>query len=584
MELKNENQICQNCSNEFLIEKEDFEFYAKLGVPAPTWCPHCRFIRKATFINLRTLYKRNCGNCKKSIISMYHPDTAFPVFCITCHLSDAWDAREYGGEYDFSKTFFDQFHELKNSVPHRALSQNERNGEGCEYSNFCFTSKDIYLSFMAIGSEHIKYSQHVLKHNKNCLDSLIFKNNEGGYELVQASTNYNSSFLIESDRCVDSQFLYDCSNCTNCCLSSNLRNKSYIFKNQQLTKEEYEKTVTELKLDTYSGQQKAKEEFIKIKNDAIHKYANIKNSVNATGDFIGNSKNVYQSYCLVSAENIKYAYLAANTIKDSQDLFLVGKLEECYEFMDGGRGANRAILSFGCGGGSKNMFYSDNCRGCSDCFGCVGLDKKQYCILNKQYIKEEYFDMIEKIKYHMNEMPYIDSHGRVFTFGEFFPTDLSPFAYNETVALEEEPLTKEEAIAKGYRWREIESNLYTPTITADDISDSIQDISDSITAEIIECLNEGKRETRCTGAFRILTDELSFYKQMKLPIPRYCPNCRYHDRLKWINRYCFYKRECMCELTHHEHAGKCQNNFETMYSPDRTEKIYCKDCYQKEVY
>ncbi|MEK7104676.1 MAG: hypothetical protein AAB868_01400 [Patescibacteria group bacterium] len=583
MEYQSEKRICQNCKGEFTIEPEDFGFYEKIKVPPPTWCPHCRFIRRLTFINHRSLYKRVCENCNKFMISMYHPDTIIPVWCVKCFISDAWDARDYAREYDFSRNFFEQFKELKYSIPHRTLDQNERNGEGCEYSNLCFTSKNIYLSFDVGGSEYIKYSSYVFKNNKNCIDSLFIKENDKCYEIIQAISNYNSSFLVESDQCIESHFLYDCSNCVNCCMSSNLRNKSNVFRNKQLSKEEYKKTIADLRLGTHSGQLKAKEEFLEMTKGAIHKYAHIKNSVNTVGDFIENSKNIYHCYGLVDAENTKYVFVGANTTKDSQDLVSTGRLEECYEATLAGRGGSRLIFSFSCGGGSKNLFYCDSCRGCSDCFGCVSLTKKQYCIFNKQYKKEKYEELVSKIIKQMNDMPYIDKIGNKYLFGEGFSTEISPFAYNETTAFEEQPLPKEKILSLGYKWRDMESKTYVPTIKANTLLDNINDIKDDILNEIIECSNKGKTETQCTSAFRILSDELAFYRQMNLPIPRFCPNCRYHNRLIWRNPFYFYKRQCMCELSNHNHQERCMTEFETMYSPDRTEKIYCKYCYQQEV-
>ena len=181
-------------------------------------------------------------------------------------------------------------------------------------------------------------------------------------------------------------------------------------------------------------------------------------------------------------------------------------------------------------------------------------------------------------------MPYVDKKGRVYGFGEFFPSEISPFAYNETVAFEEQPLSKEEALALGYRWRDMEAKQYIPTMDSSSLPNSIDDADDKVCGEIIGCPNNGKIETQCTGAYKILPDELQFYRQMCLPLPRYCPNCRYHERLKWKNPFRFYQRECMCEIGSHGHGAKCTNEFTTMYAPERPEKIYCKDCYQKEVY
>jgi hypothetical protein len=47
----------------------------------------------------------------------------------------------------------------------------------------------------------------------------------------------------------------------------------------------------------------------------------------------------------------------------------------------------------------------------------------------------------------MNNNPYIDKKGRVYRYGEFFPMEISPFAYNETIAQEHFSLTKEQAEA-----------------------------------------------------------------------------------------------------------------------------------------
>ena len=583
--MNSETRNCINCKKDFTIEPEDFNFYEKIGVPAPTWCPECRFIRKTTFINERSLYKGTCGNCKKSIISMYHPDLPLPVWCPKCYLSDILDARNYAQDYDFSKSFLEQFKELKFKTPHRSLDQNERNGEGCEYANYCYTSKNVYLSFFTTGgSENIKYSKCHFKNNKNCVDCWAIKDNDRGYELVRSGKNFNSSFLVESDQCIESNFLFDCSNCVNCCLSSNIRNKSFYFRNQQLSREEYKKAIENLHLETYSGQMSVRKEFEEMANKAIHRHANIKNSINVFGDFIENSKNIYHCADVLDGENIRYSHSAVRPARDSYDILFTGKLGECYEATLAGRGGNRLLFSFSCGGGSINLFYCDSCRGCADCFGCMSLSNKQYCILNKQYTKEEYFKMIGKIKVHMKEMPFVDSVGRKYGFGESFPTEISPFAYNETLAFQEQPLSKEEIVKAGYKWREPEVKNYSSTIKSEDLPDSIVGVKDEICNEIIGCPNGGDIKTQCVSAYKILPDELQFYRQMKIPLPRYCPNCRYYDRLKWKNPFRFYKRECMCGLSNHVHKNKCQNEFETMYAPERTEKIFCKECYQAEVY
>ena len=112
-----EPKQCQNCKNEFTIDAQDVEFYEKMKVPAPTWCPECRMIRRMNWRNERNLYRRKCGLTGKNIISCFSKESEITVYSNTDWFSDSWDPLSYGQNYDFSITFFKQFSELfkKNS-------------------------------------------------------------------------------------------------------------------------------------------------------------------------------------------------------------------------------------------------------------------------------------------------------------------------------------------------------------------------------------------------------------------------------------------------------------------------------------
>ena len=175
----------------------------------------------------------------------------------------------------------------------------------------------------------------------------------------------------------------------------------------------------------------------------------------------------------------------------------------------------------------------------------------------------------------MSDMPYIDSKGRIYKYGEFFPTELSPFAYNETIAQEYFPLTKEQAISQDYKWKDKDERNYPIDIKNDNIPDNIKDVTDDIVGKVIECSHKGECSQQCTEAFKIVPEELKFYKRMNLSLPRLCPNCRHYERLSQRNPMKLWHRTCM-------HKG-CANEFETTYAPDRPEIIYCESCYQQEV-
>ena len=269
-----------------------------------------------------------------------------------------------------------------------------------------------------------------------------------------------------------------------------------------------------------------------------------------------------------------------------------------YETVGSGINLNNVKFSAICVGDIRNVEYTQYCFGGADLLACIGLRNKQYSILNKQYSKEQYEELIPKIKEHMNTMPYTDKKGRVYTYGEFFPSELSPFAYNETTGQEYFPLTKEEAGEQGYAWREPDTKDYKITKKVDDLPDHIKDVQDSILQETIGCAHEGTCNEQCTTAFRIISPELQFYKKMNLPLPRICPNCRHYQRLKQRNPLKLWHRQCQCIGTesengvytntsqnHQSHASNdhCPNEFETSYSNERKEIVYCEQCYQAEV-
>src|SRR3989344_7484137 len=115
--MNSETRKCQNCKTDFIIEPEDFDFYKKIDVPPPTFCPECRMMRRLAFRNERMVHKRTCDLCGKGFVGMFPQKVGFPVYCHECWWSDNWDPLAGGVEYDFERPFFDQFQELRSRVP-----------------------------------------------------------------------------------------------------------------------------------------------------------------------------------------------------------------------------------------------------------------------------------------------------------------------------------------------------------------------------------------------------------------------------------------------------------------------------------
>ena len=583
--MKQEVKNCQNCKKDFIIEPDDFGFYEKIKVPLPTFCPECRSQRRLAWKNNTSLYNRTCDLCKKSVVTIYSKESGITVYCNKCWWSDKWNPKSYATDYDFSRPFFEQLHELSLKVPHMALINDDGIASvNCEYTQDFAFGKNCYMVFIAWHIENVMYSYFMLA-GKDMMDcSHIRSKNEWLYECVRSKNSYQLKYSQLCLACIDSQFLYDCRDCSSCFMCSGLRGKKYHFKNKEYSKQEYEKILQKYNLDTFFGVEKAQKEYNDFILKCPRRYAdNFRNSGNVAGDAISDSKNI--KYCFVTkrSENCRYIDLAEG-VKDSYDLAGGGELSECYEDITCDQ-SNRNLFGI-YSWKNQDVQYTEHCHSSKSLFGCAGLRNAKYCIFNKQYTKESFDKLRTKIIEQMNEIPYVEKLGNKYKYGEFYPMELSPFGYNESMAQEHFPLIKEEALKKGCNWQDnIQRTIGKETLKPEDISDSINEVEDSILEEVLSCID-------CKRNYKIASNEFIFYKKMKVPIPRRCFYCRHATRFKRCNPFKFWHRKCMCGSTgspqatteHFHGTGKCEVEFETSYAPERPEIVYCEKCYQAEVY
>lgn len=128
----------------------------------------------------------------------------------------------------------------------------------------------------------------------------------------------------------------------------------------------------------------------------------------------------------------------------------------------------------------KNSEYLDNCIDCEDCFGCVWLKQKRYCILNKKYSKEDYEQLIGKIKQSM----LLDG-----SYGKFFPLDMAYNWYNHTVAWIYYPKSKEQVLNMWWLRDDENESIVEWWI---EIPDHINDIDESYINKSLVCKKTGK--------------------------------------------------------------------------------------------
>lgn len=553
---------CKKCTQPFEITDEDVAFYEKISptfankkypVPAPTFCPDCRRQRRLAFRNQHKLYLRPCDLCKKQIVSMYAVDIPHRVYCADCWWSDKWDGLDFGREFDFEKPFFEQFNELKLKVPHFAL--HATHNENSDYVTLSGYNKNCYLISAAEYNEDCLYGSWVIN-SQDCIDTLKCLDSKFCYEVVDVEKCYQLFFSRNCKSCNNSMFLYDCRGCSDCLFSVNLRNKQYYIFNKPYSKGEYEKQKAEILEQIKAGKLgELFKTFNEIAQKAMHKAIDIVNCENCTGDYLSDSKNLTFCFDMAHAQDCRYCNTCYN-VKDISDLSHATDIELAHEGVS--IGYKSYNVHFGVGSWtSSNLFYTDNIHTSSDLFGCIGLKQKKYCILNKQYTQEEYEKLVPKIIEHM-----IASGA----WGEFFPISISPFAYNESVANEYFPLTKQQAIQLGSHWKEEENPAQQNATTSQ---------------EVLQC-------KQCAHLYKIVPAELKFYQKMQLPLPQFCPDCRFKTRFAFRNPRKLWNREC----------SKCNAPIQTSYAPERSarspseglgpaptgKQIYCDKCYLEAVY
>jgi len=460
---------------------------------------------------------------------------------------------DYGRDLDFSRSFFEQFEKLYNNVPRN--NSDRDNCENCDYGNFLTNNKNCYMTFNGSNNEDCFYSNNIT-FSKDIYDCSYVQNSEQCYNSVYLEKSSNIFNSYNCENCSFTFYCFNCTNCHNCFLCSNITNKEYYIRNKKYQSDEYYVLIKEILLKNNELQI----EFLKMKKTSIQQAFLSKNSENFSGDIIYNSKNVKHSFEIYWSENILYSQRVLFS-KNCMDLTIFGLNSEFgYELHNCWSNFYQNIFCSFCYINNQYLIYCTNCHLSQNLFACIWLRNKSYCILNKQYTKDEYEKLVPEIINYMMKTK---------EWWEFFPSFISPFWYNETVAQEYFPLEKEKALKENFKWSTYEAPFpkVSKIIPASKLPDNILDIPDDILNWAIECEVTKK-------PFKIIKQELEFYRKHNLPIPKRHPDQRHLDRMNLRNSRKLFDRKC----------DKCGKDIKTTYSPDRNEIVYCEECYNKEVY
>ena len=153
--------------------------------------------------------------------------------------------------------------------------------------------------------------------------------------------------------------------------------------------------------------------------------------------------------------------------------------------------------------------------------------------------------------------------------GEFFPASISPFGYNETLANDYFPLTREEALEKGFVRSDFEAPLpqAEKIVEGSQLSNDITTVTDEMLTTAIKCEVSGR-------PFLLVKPELEFYRKHNLPLPRKHPDVRYAERMALRNPRELNKRTC----------STCGKEMISVLPASDDRRVVCEACYQKEIY
>ena len=526
---------CQKCHKQFTINSQVKSLMERLKLEDLAYCLDCGRQIRLSFWPFGNFYSRKDDLTGEPIITTYPPLVKFPVYKRSNWHSDNWEAPKL--EYNFNKSFFTQFQELQFKTPHFHMLGDSKS-TNCDYCDDVWEGKDCYLDRSSYKAENEYYSYRNLNF-KDSIDITFSYYGENCYDIVYCFNSYNLKYSINCRDCIDSYFLYDCRNCEHCFMCWNLNYKKYYILNQKYSPEEYNEKIKEFDLQSASVIKNFKLQFndnIKIK--AFHKQDLNTKVEGCLGNFLDRSKNSFESYLGDQYENC-------------YDVFRGDFIKECM----GVNGLLRGELSYYVVQStdiyySKFIFYSVNCfeseyleqcYDCKNCFGCIGLKRKQYCIFNKQFEKAEYKKKVTAIKEQMKKN---------CEYGQWLPQSMAYNGYNCSLAQFYYPLNKEE-IKKFSAFYEDDPPI----------------IKSEKKENIVFC-EKSKRP------FKLIPPELDFYQRNHIPQPYLHPDERNRERYKFMTAVKPQSGKCC----------KCQEEIIHYYPKEwEYQNILCNKCYNKEI-
>ncbi len=282
-----------------------------------------------------------------------------------------------------SQTFFSELQKIISTLPKRPIYS--PNSEDCDFADRVIFGKNLKYCF---DSQHCVDSMYIADSYSavDCIDGDYLFESQSCYECVGTYKTFNCAYQEQCEQTQDCLYGYKLFGCHDCFGCVQLKNKSFCIFNRQLSEEDYRKKVEQLK-KLPAEKILAMVEELKNRLPRIPIYEG-DNENTPFGNYIWFDKNCYMLFDGSWDENCAYLYDSFHN-KNCLDMTYSGEnMELSYESID-------SEQSFNCNyifrsSNSQDSSYIINCVDVKDCLGCVNLAHKQYCILNRQYSKEDY--------------------------------------------------------------------------------------------------------------------------------------------------------------------------------------------------
>ncbi len=542
---------CLVSGERFTIPEAELAYCRLHDVPLPVFSPRERLRELAIRRNRVHLFNHHCAKTGKKILSMVPPESGLSVYDCSVYFSDDWDGLHYGRSYDFKRLFFEQWYELFRVVPTPNLAIVYATIENSDYTNGITGAKNCYLLFASNFNEDCMFSVSVNR-SRNVVDSVHVTDSELCYECTDVQKGYNLRYCEHSVNCSDSAFLSNCIGCRNCFCCVNLAHKEFHIFNEALSEEEYKKRMAGMNFSSASVVSELARRFRAFEAEfPVRAYFGLRN-VGSSGNVINGTKNCVECFFATESEDVYHSMRVLRSKNCILQLGYGNNAELVYNSSTVGDNSYNIRFSSDCWGSTSDLEYCVSCHnGTANCFACVGLRRQSYCILNKQYAKQEYLELVERIKAHML------STGE---YGRFFPPRLSPYGYNASEAIDYFPLTQSQAMSLGFPWRTEEP---VNESCGRSVPDSLAELGEEAQTEIFRCTKSGK-------GFRLIRAELDFYKAQRISPPQVSPMERIKARLG------FYAIPEMFDAS----CTGCKRGIRAVREQAARNRVLCEECFQ----